>query len=613
MVMPSGTQVHADAWWMNSYQRGEDTVTEYLVTMWRPMGNLPDWEIEYNQMRSRWEATTISDGDPTDIFVWPISASFFEADPGPGILRWLALLAASLLTIKDGAGAFSLVPRLWSTVAWQEALLLALFFEEIGKRAGKSTLGRSISGPVLEDVVVAAPAVDAWELLALWGRAGDCVENFLIKLIDASTGEKKLKLSQRLQDIKLAALVFPFRCSSYVMEHLINWNADDLDSDPMYRLLFPTLQMLSQKHQQQLLDARALEDPFALEEAVKAIRSDLNPQPAGQLTLNRPKTDELKGIQHKYAETCLLFPAAGQTCHAYCTYCFRWAQFIGDDSVQLKQKDAEAFLKYLGEHPELTDVLITGGDPFIMRVSLLKTYLHKFADPTFLPHIQNLRFGTRFTTDPDAAELLDFIQQLIEVGGRSVDIMAHLSHDVELSTPHAEKSVRVLQAAGATIRSQSPIMKGINDDADVWAKKWKLGRMKREVQLGIIPYYMPLGPESSFLVNRQFLARDTGAQDYFSIPLARAHQIYADAIRQSSGLARTARGPSMSCTPGKVEITGVEMVNGQKAFVMRFLQCRDPAWIGRVFFAKYSETAIWFDELPASFTLAAVVFLVEVC
>eukprot|EP00439_Symbiodinium_sp_Y106_P018213 s602_g2.t1 len=107
---------------------------------------------------------------------------------------------------------------------------------------------------------------------------------------------------------------------------------------------------------------------------------------------------------------------------------------------------------------------------------------------------------------------------------------------------------------------------------------------KREVQLGIIPYYM-------------FLARDTGAQEYFSVPLARAHQLYADAIRQSSGLARTARGPSMSCTPGKVEISGIEIVNGQKAFVMRFLQCRDPSWIGRVFFAKYIETAIWFDEL----------------
>ena len=50
----------------------------------------------------------------------------------------------------------------------------------------------------------------------------------------------------------------------------------------------------------------------------------------------------------------------------------------------------------------------------------------------------------------------------------------------------------------------------------------------------------------------------------------------------------------MSCTPGKVEVTGVEEIMGQKAFVLRFLQCRDEAWIGRPFFAKYDEKAVWY-------------------
>jgi hypothetical protein len=53
----------------------------------------------------------------------------------------------------------------------------------------------------------------------------------------------------------------------------------------------------------------------------------------------------------------------------------------------------------------------------------------------------------------------------------------------------------------------------------------------------------------------------------------------------------------MSCTPGKVEVTGVEEFMGQKVFVLRFLQCRDEAWIGRPFFAKYDPKAVWFDEL----------------
>ena len=105
-----------------------------------------------------------------------------------------------------------------------------------------------------------------------------------------------------------------------------------------------------------------------------------------------------------------------------------------------------------------------------------------------------------------------------------------------------------------------------------------------QVSLGIVPYYM-------------FLARDTGAQSFFSVPLAEAHQIFSKALQSTSGLCRTVRGPSMSCTPGKVEVTGIEEIMGQPAFVLRFVQCRDEAWIGKIFFAKYDPHATWFDEL----------------
>ena len=101
-----------------------------------------------------------------------------------------------------------------------------------------------------------------------------------------------------------------------------------------------------------------------------------------------------------------------------------------------------------------------------------------------------------------------------------------------------------------------------------------------QVRLGIVPYYM-------------FIARDTGAQAYFNVPLVRAQKLYAEAIRSTSGLCRTARGPSMSCTPGKVEVVGVQEVQGTEAFVLRFLQCRDDEWIGKVFFAKFDPKAIW--------------------
>jgi len=151
---------------------------------------------------------------------------------------------------------------------------------------------------------------------------------------------------------------------------------------------------------------------------------------------------------------------------------------------------------------------------------------------------------------------MGLLRDVKEVGGRHIAIMSHLSHYRELSTKKVQDAIhRLKQEGGVIIRSQSPIMAGINDDAAVWSKKWK-----EEVRLGIIPYYM-------------FIARDTGAQEYFNVPLVRAHKLYAEAIRSTSGLCRTARGPSMSCTPGKVEVCGVQNIMGTEAFVLRFLQC----------------------------------------
>jgi KamA family protein len=396
------------------------------------------------------------------------------------------------------------------------------------------------------------------------------------------------ELKPHLYDVKLAGMVFPFKASPYYVDELIDWKADNVRDDPFYKLVFPTLDMLIPKHREMLETAYEEGNPSKLIQVVALIREDLNPHPAGQQTLNSPKEEALTGVQHKYSETVLVFPAAAQTCHAYCTYCFRWAQFIGDDELRFAQKEAGSLFDYLAEHEEVSDILMTGGDPMIMKTKSLAQYLEPLCDPNFLPHVKNLRIGTRslsfwpqrFTTDADADELIDLLRRAREEGGRHIAIMAHIGHARELGTKKVEDAInRIQKEAFATIRSQSPIMKGINDDAEVWAEKWR-----KEVNMGIIPYYM-------------FMARDTGAQQYFEVPLVKAQKLYSDAIRNCSGLIRTARGPSMSCTPGKVEVTGVEEIMGHKAFVLRFLQCRDENWIGRPFFAKYSETAIWFDDL----------------
>lgn len=391
-------------------------------------------------------------------------------------------------------------------------------------------------------------------------------------------------------DMLVVSSVLPFKVNSYVINRLIDWS--DIPDDPIFQLTFPQRGMLSDGHYARmaaLLRSGATRDQ--LREAANAIRLELNPHPAGQTTLNVPTLDGevVPGLQHKYRETVLFFPAAGQTCHSYCTFCFRWAQFVGMNDLRFASKEATQLAVYLRRHPEVTNVLFTGGDPMVMKTHKLEQYVDPILDPA-LEQLQSIRFGTksvaywpqRFVTDPDADDLLRLFEKIIATG-RSVSIMAHYNHYRELDTSMAREAVRRIRDTGAVIRSQSPVLAHINDNPVVWELMWR-----EQVRLGIIPYYM-------------FVERDTGAEQYFRIPLTRAYKIFRDAYRHVNGLARTVRGPSMSATPGKVEITGVTEVAGEKVLALRFLQGRNPEWVGRPFFAKYDENASWLTHLRPAF------------
>ena len=394
---------------------------------------------------------------------------------------------------------------------------------------------------------------------------------------------------ERLFAMRVVSAVLPFKSNNYVVENLIDWNDPQ---DPIFHLTFPQPGMLQEGHFNQMADALRSEDAERIAETARKIRLDLNPHPAGQSELNVPRLSDgtrLKGMQHKYRQTTLFFASQGQTCHAYCTFCFRWPQFVALDGLKFAMKEADQLVQYLREHPEITDVLFTGGDPMIMRAKMFSTYINAVLDAR-LPHIKTIRIGTkaisywpyRFINQNDTDDMLKLLRRVTD-SGLHLAIMAHVNHPNELKTEAAAMAIRNLRETGAVIRSQSPLMCHINDSPDVWADMWQ-----RQLALGIIPYYM-------------FLARDTGAQNYFAVPLHRAYEIYAGAIRQVSGLGRTVRGPSMSCTPGKIEVNGVAVIGGEKVLVLRMLQSRNPDWSFRPFFAKYDPKAVWLDDLKPAF------------
>lgn len=385
--------------------------------------------------------------------------------------------------------------------------------------------------------------------------------------------------------IKVVAQVLPFKVNQYVVDELIDWS--NIPEDPIFQLTFPQPGMLSEDAFNKVADLLKKGDREQLQAVVNEIRFAMNPHPAGQLELNVPvfNGERLRGVQHKYRETVLFFPAAGQTCHAYCTFCFRWAQFVGLEDLKFAGREAESFAAYVRSKPDVTDVLFTGGDPMVMKTRVFRRYLEPLLDKS-LEHVQNIRIGTkslsywpqRYVTDEDAGELLRLLEQLVK-SGKHVAIMAHFNHWAELQTPIVEEAIRRLRDVGVNIRTQSPLVRHINDSPDVWATMWK-----RQVRLGLIPYYM-------------FVERDTGPKNYFEVPLARAVEIYQQAIRKTSGLVRTVRGPSMSATPGKIEVQGITEINGERVFVLRMIQGRKPEWTYRPFFAKFDPKATWIDEL----------------
>jgi L-lysine 2,3-aminomutase len=259
------------------------------------------------------------------------------------------------------------------------------------------------------------------------------------------------------------------------------------------------------------------------------------------------------------------------------------------EELKFANDEIDQLLGYLKEHKEVRNILFTGGDPMIMNAKALARYVEPLLHPG-LNHVHTIRIGTksvaywpqRFVTDPDAEDVLRLFERVTSAG-RHLAIMGHYSHPVELSTAVAREAVRRIRSTGANIRMQSPVVRHVNDDPNVWVKLWRTG-----VRLGCIPYYM-------------FVERDTGARNYFELPLVRCWEIYRNAYSRVSGLARTVRGPSMSAHPGKVHILGVHEMHGEKLFVLQYLQARNPALVRRPFFAKFDPQAVWFDQLqPAT-------------
>ncbi len=277
-----------------------------------------------------------------------------------------------------------------------------------------------------------------------------------------------------------------------------------------------------------------------------------------------------RGVQHKYPHTVLLL--CNETCGAYCRYCFRKRLFMNDnEEVSL---DVSAGIRYIAANPQVTNVLLTGGDPLILATRRLTEILRALRE---IPHVQIIRIGTkmpafnpwRVLDDPD---LLNAVETYSTTEKR-IYVMAHFDHPRELTEPAVE-GIAALLRAGAICVNQCPLIRGVNDDAEV------LAAMFRKLSfIGCPQYYL-------------FQGRPTAGNEPYELPIARGYALFEAAKKQVSGLAKRARY-CMSHESGKIEIVGMDA----RHFYLRYHRAKNPADEGRFMVFQRDDEAYWLDDL----------------
>ena len=278
---------------------------------------------------------------------------------------------------------------------------------------------------------------------------------------------------------------------------------------------------------------------------------------------------KVPGLEHKYEQTAILLVSG--TCASLCRYCFRKRLFM--ESHDEDPLDLTAALDYIASRPEISNVLITGGDPLMLGTSKLDSILTKLRE---IDHVKIIRIGTkvpavhphRILEDPGIAEVLS---KHISTD-RSIYVMTQFNHPREI-TPESKAAVEILQNAGAVLSNQTPILRKVN------ANPHTLAELMNELSfIGVAPYYV-------------FQCRPTVGNRHFSVPIEECFRIVEEAKGMCSGLAKRFNYV-MSHRTGKIEVVALDE---QKVY-MRYHQAAKASDLGRTLTLSRDPNALWLDD-----------------
>jgi len=334
-------------------------------------------------------------------------------------------------------------------------------------------------------------------------------------------------------ELKKVSDEFAFRCSSYYLS-LIDWNDPD---DPIRTLIIPNLHELEEW---------------------------------GRLDPSDEKSfSVMPGLEHKYPSTALLL--VSNVCDGICRYCFRKRVFINPQNEYLR--DLPAAIQYIRQHKEITNVLLTGGDPLVLKTSKLENIIRELRD---IEHVSIIRIGTkipafnpaRIVEDPALPEMI----KKYTTEHKKIYVMTHFIHPREL-TDLSVKAVGLLQKAGALIANQMPLIRGVNDNAEVMAEL-----LAKLSFIGAVPYYI-------------FQCRPSLGNKPYTVPIEKGYEIVEQAKALVSGLAKRIRFV-MSHSTGKIEIIG----KTEEYVYLKYHRAAEDADSGRFMALVSNPKAYWFDD-----------------
>ena len=391
-----------------------------------------------------------------------------------------------------------------------------------------------------------------------------------------------------MKERELFLEVYAFLATKHILS-TIDW--ENYEQDQVFQLVFPQPGMIEEEIVEKY---KSMENEKERTEMVIAYREKTNPHDGKQL-LNRPTfysgendLQAVDGGQHKYPHVFLLFDKTTQSCFAYCTYCFRHAQVRGDDDMFVQDNVAQVH-DYLRKHKEVTDILITGGDAGYMPTKRLQEYLLPVIEDPELSHIRTIRIASRALTyepnivlDSKYDGSLNLFKKLID-SGIQVLWMGHFSTPKELLNIHTLAAIRRLRSFGLTVKSQSPMMNHIslfmNENGKVDVEK------SAQNWIDLAHILMMLGMSFHSI----YCARPTGEHGYFTAPLADMNKIFSKIYRSLPSIGRPSRYITMTSSAGKTSLLGTTIVNGKKAFVLKFNEARNMQWLDKVYLAEYDE------------------------